>query len=198
MDRVSNHWTKRADAQEIWDRIKKKLKGRKVWNKGLKGAIKNPLKGKQMPEEWAEKAKLGRVGKCGGWNMGKSMTTEQKEKLRIAHLGKKATLATRLKLSKIRKEMVPWNKGMGLGWPEQYTIRNSLKYKLWREAVFKRDDWTCVFCKKRGVHLHADHIRPFAKYPKYRFRISNGRTLCVSCHRKTLTYGGKVNHKPTQ
>lgn len=68
-------------------------------------------------------------------------------------------------------------------------IRNSALYKLWRETVFKRDNWTCVLCKKRGEELNADHIKPFSLFPELRFAIDNGRTLCIYCHKNTPTFG---------
>ena len=63
-------------------------------------------------------------------------------------------------------------------------IRNSKRYKRWRDAVFKRDNWTCQICKKLGCYVEADHIKAFSLYPKLRFRVSNGRTLCRKCHKK--------------
>src|SRR3990167_37937 len=77
--------------------------------------------------------------------------------------------------------------------PVNEKIRKSLEYRLWREAVFKKNDWTCVFCREKGGKLHADHIRPFALFPELRFAIDNGRTLCVKCHKKTNSYGWKFN-----
>lgn len=71
-------------------------------------------------------------------------------------------------------------------------IRGSYEYKLWREAVFKRDNWTCIWCGKKGGELNADHIKPFALYPELRFAIDNGRTLCIDCHKTTDTYGKKL------
>ena len=40
----------------------------------------------------------------------------------------------------------------------------------------------------KKIVLHADHIKPFAFFPKLRFAIDNGRTLCIDCHKKTDTY----------
>lgn len=74
-------------------------------------------------------------------------------------------------------------------------IRNSLEYKLWRESVFKRDKWTCVWCGVVGGRLNADHIKPFSLYPELRLAIDNGRTLCVPCHKTTETYGLKYYNK---
>lgn len=76
--------------------------------------------------------------------------------------------------------------------------RNRKSYKLWREAVFKRDNYTCVWCgDNRGGNLQADHIKPFALFPELRLDIENGRTLCVPCHKRTDTWGykTKVNKK---
>ena len=42
-----------------------------------------------------------------------------------------------------------------------------------------------------GGVLHADHIKPFAFFPSLRFDLENGRTLCVECHKKTPTFGGR-------
>lgn len=73
-------------------------------------------------------------------------------------------------------------------------LRSSSQFREWREKVFKRDNYTCQFCGARSVkgnrvELHPDHIEPFALFPELRFEISNGRTLCAPCHRKTPTWG---------
>ena len=67
-------------------------------------------------------------------------------------------------------------------------IRMSKRYSEWRKSVFKRDNYTCVFCGILGVFLNADHIKQFSLYPELRFKLFNGRTLCVPCHKKTPTY----------
>ena len=113
------------------------------------------------------------------------------EKMRKSKLGTKQSIETRRKrsLSMIGKNTK--NKDGVPITPKNEKIRKSMEYKLWREAVFKRDDYTCVVCKKRGIELNADHIKSFSLFPELRFAIDNGRTLCVDCHRKTDTYGGK-------
>lgn len=87
-------------------------------------------------------------------------------------------------------------------------LRNLLfttrEYKKWRTTIFKRDNWTCQFCEKRGGYLEADHIKPFALIVKENniksvedakqcdelWGINNGRTLCRECHIKTFIFLG--------
>lgn len=75
---------------------------------------------------------------------------------------------------------------------QEKIIRESTEYKLWRESVFKRDNYTCQGCGERGGLLNADHIQPFCNFPELRFELSNGRTLCRPCHKKTDTWGYKA------
>lgn len=60
------------------------------------------------------------------------------------------------------------------------------QYKKWRSAVFERDNWTCQTCGDRGVILEAHHIKGYTAYPKLRYVISNGVSLCQECHRLTF------------
>jgi len=107
------------------------------------------------------------LGKPSG-RKGKHLTKEAKEKLRAYAIGR------------YRGNKSPcWKGGVN---PIHDTIRKSLKYKLWRTAVYKRDNYICQLCSQRGGRLEVHHKKPFAKYPKLRFRINNGITLCVKCH----------------
>ena len=87
-----------------------------------------------------------------------------------------------------------WKGGI---YPENEKIRHSTEYKVWRTSVFKRDDYTCQICSISGCELNADHIKSFSMFPELRFELSNGRTLCVECHRQTPTFGGSSRKSAT-
>lgn len=89
-------------------------------------------------------------------------------------------------------------------------IRNCFEYKLWRNSVFKRDNYTCTWCgikSSKGVKviLNADHIKQFSVLIKENgimtfeeavncsnlWDINNGRTLCLDCHKQTDTFANK-------
>ncbi len=61
--------------------------------------------------------------------------------------------------------------------------RTCSQYKYFRNSVLKRDNYKCIKCGSE-LELNVHHIKAFAKYPKLRFEVSNGVTLCKSCHRK--------------
>lgn len=110
-------------------------------------------------------------------NIGKHHSEETKEKIRQA-IGQKKGFIT----------------------PIHQIIRTCTEYKLWRKAVFERDNYTCIWCGVRNVKglklvLNADHIKPFADYPELRFAIDNGRTLCIDCHKTTDTYARRSRQR---
>lgn len=141
---------------------------------------------------------LGRLN-IGKAHKGIKQTKETIEKRKLSNFGFKHSKETKEKISLLRKGegngmfgKKPWNRNENT--PENKRLRRCREYGLWRTAVFKRDNFTCVWCGARSgngkaIILNADHIKPFAFYPELRFAIDNGRTLCVSCHRTTDTYG---------
>src|ERR1700755_1070206 len=60
------------------------------------------------------------------------------------------------------------------------------RYVAWRDALLERDNY--VFqdcgrqCRKYERGLAAHHVKPYAAYPALRYEVSNGLTLCRSCH----------------
>lgn len=62
--------------------------------------------------------------------------------------------------------------------------RHSTQYTTWRVAVFERDHYTCLDCGRVGGKLEAHHIKTFRKYPRLRFAVENGITLCTKCHKQ--------------
>ena len=100
--------------------------------------------------------------------------------------GQHWSIAARRKQSKIVKR-IRASEGLKTGdKAEERRIRSQIEIRLWREAVFARDNWTCQGrdCGKRGVELNAHHKKPFADYPELRTSIENGLTLCKKCHKK--------------
>lgn len=61
--------------------------------------------------------------------------------------------------------------------------RRCTEYKLWRAAVFERDNYTCQMCGARGVKINAHHRKEYAFFPEHRYELDNGVTLCVPCHK---------------
>lgn len=61
------------------------------------------------------------------------------------------------------------------------TREYSKEYKEWRRLVFGRDGSKCVKCGS-FKKLHAHHIQSWKDNPEKRFLLSNGETLCYSCH----------------
>ena len=78
--------------------------------------------------------------------------------------------------------------------PENKRIRNTIDFRLWREAVFARDNWTCQKYGIRGGVLHPHHIQNFADHPELRFAIDNGITLSEKAHKEFhKIYGARNN-----
>lgn len=110
------------------------------------------------------------------WKGGKTKCTDCKEQVKNFY-AKRCLICSRN--NQIGQNSAHWKGGVT---PINTKVRNSTEYKLWRSAVFQRDNYTCQLCNKKNVYFHADHIKSFSSFPELRMKISNGRTLCVPCH----------------
>lgn len=122
--------------------------------------------------------------KVGLANKGKKhiVSKETCEKRRLANLGEKSHF---------------WKGGLT---DKNRLERNCAKTKQWVKDIFERDNWTCQECGSRNgngknIYLSAHHIKSWAKYPKLRYSLKNGVTLCINCHKKTSNFAYKVNCK---
>ena len=96
---------------------------------------------------------------------------------------------------KMREKNAAWKGGISA---ESERIRGGIEFRLWREAVFARDNWTCQKYGIRGCKLVAHHIKNFADYPELRFAIDNGITLSEKAHNEFHKKYGKKNNNEEQ
>lgn len=136
--------------------------------------------------------------KISATHRGKSFSEEHRKNLRLSHLGyvpseehrNNLSWALRGRVFSIKtlakrsgKNHWAWKGGISR-WQDRITT--SPEYKKWREIIFKRDDYTCQVCGKRGCYLEPHHIMRKADYPEYAYEPENGLTLCHDCHRYSI------------
>lgn len=111
---------------------------------------------------------------------------EQLRQLRKGRSVKKETIdkakETRNKNGTLMKGSEHYNWKGGKSWQRF----KSPEYIAWRNSVLERDSYTCQdcgrVCKKHEKGLAAHHVKPYAKFPRLRFDVDNGLTLCRECH----------------
>jgi hypothetical protein len=85
---------------------------------------------------------------------------------------------------------------------EYADLRQCPRFFKWRKDVLTRDNFTCQKCsitdqelyklflasgKKRRTSkycIHAHHIKSWEDFLELRYEVSNGQSLCSSCHQK--------------
>lgn len=149
-----------------------KLRGRIPWNKGKTGIFS---------EETMQKLKeLAIKNGNGKHRLGKKLSEETKNKIRLKNLGKKHS-------DKTRKNMIGLHLGEKSGmWQggksfEPYTIDWTETLRI---SIRERDKYTCICGKRQGeIAFSVHHI----DYDKKNCNPNNLVTLCPSCHSKTNT-----------
>jgi len=223
----------------------RKYCSRKCYFASLKESMKNNTRGFQKnikvvhSRETTEKIRKA--------NFGRKASKKARKKLSISHLGivggmkdKKHSDESKLKMSQSAKKTfsngrISWQKGKKCpqlsgknshcwkgGITELYNmIRNSFENKQWRNEIYRRDNYTCQDCFKRGNNLEAHHkyrfsyiLRDFLnEYNQFSptedketlvrlsitykpfWDIDNGETLCQSCHRKTFNKNESIRRR---
>lgn len=166
-------WNKgRKMSAEAKRKLSESLKGHEPWNKG-----------KPMPEETKKKLSELSKGKRRSpkTEFKKGQNRGDKNVAKRARVRQKISEAKKGKpLFNLRGKNHPrWKGGVA---SKDERVRKSLEYKLWREAVFARDNWICQKCGQRGGKIVAHHLHNFADFSKLRTSIENGITLCRECH----------------
>ena len=130
------------------------VSGQIPWNKG-----KPAPWSRNLPQQF-------KVGHC-SWLKGTtgliSHSDETRRKMSLAHKGERCHF---------------WKGGITAA---NRAIRSSAEYKIWRDSVFRRDDYTCQICGRRGCKLRANHIKRFSEFPDKRIDLNNGVTICKDC-----------------
>lgn len=79
---------------------------------------------------------------------------------------------------------------------ERLNRRDNAKSAKWRAQVYERDRFTCQSCNDAdGGNLNAHHIESHNSNRALRWEVSNGVTLCETCHldfHKRFGYGNNT------
>lgn len=187
--------------------ISEALTGRKrgplsiEWRQRISAGLLGKTKGKRLTTE--HRRKIGLAAKGRHYWLGKTRSVEDRQKMSLAKLGKKRgphSEEHRRKISEAQKgaRAPNWQGGI----TEQnrslrIAVSHTLEYRLWRNDIYVRDDYTCQACFAKGGRLHAHHKKSFRiialehKLDSVRAALAcqelwdrnNGLTLCKACHK---------------
>jgi 5-methylcytosine-specific restriction endonuclease McrA len=67
---------------------------------------------------------------------------------------------------------------------ERRIQRKYPEYYEWHKAIYERDNYTCQICDdNKGGNLVAHHLESYDSNKNLRITLSNGITLCETCHK---------------
>ena len=156
--------------------LKKKFSEQAIENIRIAAAKRRGIKKGRPSQETIEKIRLATIGKS------KTLVKENPTTFKKGHIP----------LCPFKKGHIPWNKGMP--WDGKYKeilivsarkrrnrSRHGIDAREWSFKVRERDGNVCTRCSSTQ-QLHAHHIIPWKESVELRFELSNGITLCNSCH----------------
>lgn len=132
-------------------------------------------------------------------NKGKKASKETKYKISIANKNPSIDIRFKKSLKTFGKNHWNWKGGISRkSFKER--IRTCFRYRLWRDDILLRDNYTCQICGKKEDKIEVDHfpetwhklinklkIKSFeeALYCEELWNLNNGRILCYKCHQET-------------
>lgn len=93
------------------------------------------------------------------------------------------------------KNAYNWNGGYD---SESIRFRKTYEFKQWVKSVYKRDNYICQCCYKKGVKLNAHHLNGYNWDIENRTNVDNGITLCEDCHNDFHNMYGRGNNTEAQ
>ncbi len=193
----NNEFSGKTHSENTKDKIRESVK--EAWKDGkLKGYPKG-RKNKKLSETRKRLFKEGKLPSLSGKNNPMYGKKANKKQLAGLKLGRRTG-----------KDCNFWKGGITV---LRIQIINSQEYHQWRKEVFKRDNYTCQDCTIRSkpglsIYLGAHHIKSFSKILegnnilsledaincKELWDITNGKTLCKECHKKTDNFANHTKY----
>lgn len=189
------------------------MKKNSVHSEETKQKIANALKGRKrcLSQEWIDNIKQAAFNRR-GIKTG-PRTEEVKRKISEGKKGKKLNI-TKVNPTWFKKGHIPakpfkkgqtsWIKGkchtketiakISTTRKAKAKGRGTSRTREWRQEVLKNAGFACEKCGATE-NLHAHHIIPWKENESLRFDLSNGMTLCGSCHAQEEGY--QNGHSPS-
>jgi len=113
--------------------------------------------------------------------MGKKLSDNHRKHISEGHKGMKKPWVSEMMHFKTREKNYRWVSDRSKLVKKEE--RNDSAYHEWRKQVFKRDNWRCrINNRDCDGKITAHHILSWTYYPKSRYNINNGITLCQAHH----------------
>lgn len=77
-----------------------------------------------------------------------------------------------------------WNWRGGISLENNRAFYRREEWKDARDKCYKRDNYICQMCGRKGLYFNAHHIKSRRDFPELELELSNLLTVCVSCHLK--------------